>query len=91
MIVIETVGSEGTLMYENGRLVKIPALQPPKVVDTTGAGDAFAAGVVTGYLEGMDWEDSIRLGSAVAAIKIGFLGARSGLPDRETVRKYTWK
>jgi ribokinase len=90
-IVIETVGSEGTLMFEDGRMVKVPALQPPKVVDTTGAGDAFAAGVVTGYLEGMDWEDSIRLGSAVAAIKIGFLGARSGLPDRETVRKYTWK
>jgi 2-dehydro-3-deoxygluconokinase len=90
-MVIETVGAEGTLLLENGRLVKIPALPPPKIVDTTGAGDAFAAGVVTGYLEGMDWEESVRLGSAVAVIKIGYLGARSGLPDRETVRKLSWK
>jgi sugar/nucleoside kinase (ribokinase family) len=90
-MVIETVGAEGTLLLENGRLVKIPALPLPKIVDTTGAGDAFAAGVVTGYLEGMDWEESVRLGSAVAAIKIGYLGARSGLPDRETVRKLSWK
>ena len=67
--------------------MKIPALPPPKIVDTTGAGDAFAAGVVTGYLEGLNWEESVRLGSAVAAIKIGYMGARSGLPDRETVRR----
>ena len=85
--VIETLGAEGTLLFENGRLVKIPALPPPKIVDTTGAGDAFAAGVVTGYLEGLNWEESVRLGSAVAAIKIGYMGARSGLPDRETVRR----
>ncbi|HTX79487.1 MAG TPA: PfkB family carbohydrate kinase, partial [Longilinea sp.] len=87
-LVIETVGAEGTLMFENGRLTKVPALPPPKIVDTTGAGDAFAAGVVTGYLEGLGWEDAIRLGSAVASIKIGYLGARSGLPDRETVGKF---
>ena len=87
-MVIETVGADGTMIFENGRLVKIPALPPPKIVDTTGAGDAFAAGVVAGYLEGMGWEESVRLGSAVAAIKIGYLGARSGQPDRETVGKF---
>lgn len=86
-VVIVTLGSEGTLVYEDGNLEKVNALKVPEVVDTTGAGDAFAAGVITGYLEGLDWQDAVRLGRTVAAIKIGHLGARGGLPDRETVRK----
>jgi sugar/nucleoside kinase (ribokinase family) len=48
--------------------------------------DAFAAGLIAGFLEGLDWEAAARMGCAVAALKIRHLGARSGLPNRERVR-----
>jgi ribokinase len=58
----------------------------PDAQDTTGAGDAFAAGLIAGFLEGLDWEAAARMGCAVAALKIRHVGARSGLPSRGEVQ-----
>jgi sugar/nucleoside kinase (ribokinase family) len=58
----------------------VPSFAVPDAQDTTGAGDGFAAGLIAGFLEGLDWEEAARLGCAVAALKIRHLGARSGLP-----------
>ena len=49
-------------------------------VDTTGAGDAFAAGFLYGLLSGKDLEECGRLGNVVAQLSIGKTGAREGLP-----------
>ncbi len=85
-VVMVTLGSQGALILEQGKLAYVAAFPVQAVVDTTGAGDAFSAGVLTGYLEGLPWIEAARLGCAVASIKIGHLGARGGLPGREQVQ-----
>jgi sugar/nucleoside kinase (ribokinase family) len=70
--------------------VPVPRASPPggldsaldPVLDTTGAGDAFHAGAACGLLEGRSWDESLRLGAAVASLACGALGARGGLPSR---------
>jgi sugar/nucleoside kinase (ribokinase family) len=64
----------------------VPSFDVPDAQDTTGAGDGFAAGLIAGFLEGLDWEAAARMGCAVAALKIRHVGARSGLPSREEVQ-----
>jgi len=68
-----------------GRLIYCPAADLPveAVVDTTGAGDAFMASVLYGLVSGLEYEKMMALGSVVAAIKCGGLGARSALPSKE--------
>ncbi|MEM4503881.1 MAG: PfkB family carbohydrate kinase, partial [Archaeoglobaceae archaeon] len=51
-----------------------------RVVDTTGAGDAFNAGFLYGYLKGKDLETCGKLGNYVASLCIQHVGARNGLP-----------
>jgi ribokinase len=84
--VLLTLGADGVLLCEGSSRVRVPAVRVEQVVDTTGAGDAFSAGLVAGLLEGLELEHSARLGCAVAAHKIGHFGSRSGLPDRAHIR-----
>jgi ribokinase len=55
------------------------------VVDATGAGDAFAAGLAVGLAEGRSLSDAAWLGCAAAALKTTQLGAQPGLPHRPDV------
>ncbi len=84
-VVVMTLGSEGALVLYNNEIAKVEAYEVQEVLDTTGAGDAFAAGLIAGFIEGLDWLQAARLGCAVAAIKVRHLGARSGLPTRRQV------
>lgn len=81
-IVVQTVGAEGVLVGSEDNTVHIPASAVQNIVDTTGAGDAFAAGLIAGHLEGKSWASAARVGGNVASFKIGHLGARSGIPSR---------
>jgi sugar/nucleoside kinase (ribokinase family) len=62
--------------FSRGRMAWAPAAHAPKVVDTTGAGDAFAAGFLRGHCQGLALEDSLALGAKLAAQVIGRFGAR---------------
>ena len=84
-VVMHTLGADGVLVVENGKFTILPSFPVGHVVDTTGAGDAFAAGVVAGVVEGMNWWEAARMGCATASFKIGNMGARSGLPERKQV------
>jgi sugar/nucleoside kinase (ribokinase family) len=55
-------------------------LHPHDIVDSTGAGDAFIGGFISGWLSDFSDADCMTLGSAVAAAKLGKKGARQGLP-----------
>jgi sugar/nucleoside kinase (ribokinase family) len=66
-----------------GDRVAVPAHPVEKVVDTTGAGDLYAAGFLFGLTHGRDLETSARLGSLAAAEVISHLGARPELPLAE--------
>lgn len=80
-IVVVKLGSEGCwIKTSNKELVAKPFAV--KVVDTTGAGDAFNAGFLYGFLKGMSIEDCGKIGNYVASLCIQELGARKGLPSK---------
>ncbi len=76
-----TLGAQGCIVASPTSLVTVPAFEVD-AVDTTGAGDAFAAGVTLGILERLPPEGIGTLGNAMGALSIRKLGARSSLPDR---------
>lgn len=71
-----TRSEKGAVLIEDGKSVAINAEPVDKVVDTTGAGDLFAAGMLTGLATGHDLETSGRLGAIAAAEIISHIGAR---------------
>jgi sugar/nucleoside kinase (ribokinase family) len=66
----------------------IPAFAEFEARDTTGAGDAFTAGFIRGFLAGWDPPSAARFANAVAGFKITRVGPTGGVPDFETVRRY---
>jgi len=76
-LLVVTCGAEGALAVEKGRRVSVPIARIGSgVVDTTGAGDLFAAGVLAGLAEGRSLEDALKMGSIAAAEVISHFGAR---------------
>lgn len=75
------LGAQGVLLSAaDGEWVEIPCIAAPgPVADTTGAGDAFLAGLVTGLVRGMDLRQSGLLGAATAACCVTGVGATAGL------------
>jgi sugar/nucleoside kinase (ribokinase family) len=76
-LTVVTLGEEGALAIDRGRRVTVPIARIGKgVVDTTGAGDLFAAGFLVGQTTGRNVEDSLRLGAIAAAEVISHFGSR---------------
>src|ERR1700719_2344099 len=74
---IVTMGAEGSIIYTQGRTLTIPAAAPKAVVDPTGCGDAYRAGLIHGLLRGLDWETIGRTASLMGAIKIESRGPQN--------------
>jgi len=75
-LVVVTCSEKGAIAMASGRRIHVPAAPVDKVIDTTGAGDLFAAGFLYGQSHGRSIEDSLRLGSLAAAEIISHFGAR---------------
>src|SRR4051812_25969521 len=73
---VVTRSAEGATVVENGMQESVPAFPVDNVIDTTGAGDLFAAGFMAGLATGQDNRTCARLGGLAAAEVIGHLGAR---------------
>lgn len=71
-----TVGARGAHVLAGGRRFHAPAAPGVKVVDATGAGDLFAAGLLHGIVTGRDWETCARMGCVAAGEIISHIGAR---------------
>lgn len=80
-----TVGEHGAVLVRpDSDPVSVPAL-PTTVVDTTGCGDSFNAGMITGLLSGCSAEDAALIGAACGALVASGLGSDAGIDDLEGV------
>lgn len=85
-LLVATCGAEGATAIERGHKVAVPIARiGGGVVDTTGAGDLFAAGFLVGQAQGRGLEESLRIGSIAAAEVISHFGARPEADLRELV------
>lgn len=83
---VVTCGAAGAIAIEEGRRIEIPAAPVAKVVDTTGAGDLFAAGFLAARCRGHDLERCLQAGALAAAEVISHFGARPEADLKELVR-----
>lgn len=72
--VVVKLGSQGSVVLQGGKRHEI-AVYPAKVADTTGAGDTYAGGFLYGWLRGLPAEKCGELGSRLAALTVGQMGA----------------
>lgn len=82
---IVTLGAEGSLIYTAERCISIPAAPPLAVVDPTGCGDAYRAGLLYGIGQGWAWEKTGRLASLMGAIKIAHRGGQNHAPTMSEI------
>lgn len=74
---IVTRGELGSEIFANGERMLIPAVPAATVVDPTGCGDAYRAGILYGIANGLDWGTTGRLASLLGSIKIGHQGGQN--------------
>jgi sugar/nucleoside kinase (ribokinase family) len=75
-LLVVTRGEQGAVAVEDGERVDVPAEPVEAIVDTTGAGDLFAAGFLAGHARGRSNREALRLGAIAAAEVISHYGAR---------------
>jgi adenosine kinase len=83
--VVVTLGGKGSQILASGKTIDIPNVQAEAVVDPTGCGDAYRAGLLYGIEKGWDWESTGRLGSLLGAIKIAQRGPQNHKPTRDEI------
>jgi adenosine kinase len=74
---IVTRGAKGSVIHTQGGPIEIPCATPKAVVDPTGCGDAYRAGLIHGLLHELDWQTTGRIASLMGAIKIETLGTQN--------------
>jgi adenosine kinase len=82
---IVTHGGAGSDLYVGGEKIAIPAAPVRAVVDPTGCGDAYRAGLLYGIANGLDWETTGRLASIMGAAKIEHAGGQNHAIDRTAI------
>ena len=82
---IVTRGAEGSVVYTGGRQLAIPSVRPRAVVDPTGCGDAYRAGLLYGIACGLDWAVTGRLASLLGSIKVAARGGQNHRFDRAEI------
>jgi adenosine kinase len=74
---IITRGAQGSHIYTEGKRIDIPCEKAAAVVDPTGCGDAYRAGLLHGILHGKDWEETGRIAAKMGALKIAQHGTQN--------------
>jgi adenosine kinase len=82
---IVTRGGQGSDIHVDGRVLHIPTAMTQRVVDPTGCGDAYRAGLLYGLANGMDWETTGRLAAVMGALKIEHSGAQNHSARRDEI------
>src|SRR5688572_18238992 len=82
---VVTLGARGSLIHAGGSPIEIPCVKAAEIVDPTGCGDAFRAGLLYGIAAGMDWETTGRLASLLGSIKIARRGGQNHSFTRDEI------
>ncbi len=86
--VIIKLGEKGAYTSSEGQQFSTDGFPVKEVVDTVGAGDGFAVGVVSGLLEGLPIKEAVRRGAAIGALAVMSPGDNDGLPDKEKLETF---
>jgi adenosine kinase len=82
---IVTRGGEGSHIYAEGQRFDIPCVKADEVIDPTGCGDAYRAGLLYGIAEGWNWEKTGQLAAVMGAIKIAHRGGQNHRSSRADI------
>lgn len=74
---IITRGAQGSHIFTEGKKIEIPCQKAKAVLDPTGCGDAYRAGLLHGIMHGKDWEETGRIAAMMGAIKIAHHGTQN--------------
>jgi adenosine kinase len=83
--VVYTLGGKGSVILAGAQRHEIPCVQADAVIDPTGCGDAYRAGLLYGITQGWDWPSTGRLGAVMGAIKIAHRGAQNHSLRRDEI------
>ncbi|HTY46317.1 MAG TPA: carbohydrate kinase family protein [Methanomassiliicoccales archaeon] len=86
-VVVNTVGAKGSVLYTADGKAEVPAVPTRKVIDTTGAGDAFRAGVYAGLFRKLPLARCAVIGAAAASFVIEVRGSLTSIPSWEQVEE----
>ena len=82
---IVTRGAEGSYIHAGNQSVEIPCVKADNIVDPTGCGDAYRAGLLYGISTGRDWRTTGQLASLMGSLKIGSKGGQNHQPSRKEI------
>ena len=85
---IITLGAQGSIIYTNGQQINIPCVKPQAIVDPTGCGDAYRAGLLYGIVNDLDWQTTGQLGSLMGSLKIAQRGGQNHQFSRDEIDQY---
>lgn len=87
--VVVKLGSEGAYVKtKTGESFVVPGFKVEKVVDTVGAGDGFAVGVITGLMENLSLKEAVLRGNAIGALAVQAQGDNEGYPTRDGLTSF---
>lgn len=86
--VIVKLEDKGAFVKDENESFTVPGFKVDRVVDTVGAGDGFAVGIISGLLENLSLRDAVRRGNAIGALQVMTSGDNEGLPTHEELRQY---
>jgi len=86
--VVVKVGADGAYARDGQESTMVPGFHVETVVDTVGAGDGFATGVISGIIEGLSLTEAVLCGNAIGSIQVQHISDNEGLPTREELSVY---
>lgn len=90
--IVIKMGASGAYVKRPGEeKIFVPGFKVDKVVDTVGAGDGFAVGIISGYLDGLSLEEATIRANAIGSLQVQNQGDNEGLPNKKNLMDYIEK
>jgi adenosine kinase len=80
-----TLGAKGSIIFAGAERHEIPSVPAERVLDPTGCGDAYRAGLLYAIARGWDWASTGRLGALMGALKIAHRGAQNHAASKDEI------